>query len=92
MHKKTIGKLKDDTHQNFLRAQARQFLVSNSSEAVFKPIQCRFIFKFPCRDFIDMSKERKNHKSGRCLRAEPEGLDVLTRNREIEEAFKQVDC
>lgn len=92
MHKKKIGKLKDDTHQNFLKSQERQFLVSNSSEVVFKPIQCRFIFKFPCRDFINMSEERKNHKSGQCFRVEPEGLDVLMRNREVEHAFKQVGC
>jgi len=37
-----------------------------------------------------MSREKKNHRLGRCLRVEPEGLDVLTRNREIEEAFNKV--
>lgn len=37
-----------------------------------------------------MSEERKNHRLGRCLRAEPEGLDVLMRNGEVEHAFKQV--
>jgi len=70
----------------------RQFSVSNSSDAVFKPAQCRFIFKFPCKGFIDMSEERKNHISGQCLRAKPEGLDVLMRNKEVEHAFKQVSC
>lgn len=39
-----------------------------------------------------MSEERKNHRSGRCLRTEPEGLDALRTDKTIEEAFKKVGC
>jgi len=35
-----------------------------------------------------MFEEKKNHRSGQCLRVEPKGLDVLMKNREVEEAFK----
>ena len=29
-----------------------------------------------------MFEEKKNHRSGRCLRTEPEGIDALTKNKE----------
>lgn len=34
--------------------------------------------------------EKKDHRSGRCLRNEPEGLDVLLNKSEVERDFKQV--
>jgi len=34
--------------------------------------------------------ERKDHRSGRCLRNEPEGLNIILNNDEVEQAFKQV--
>ena len=42
--------------------------------------------------FMDGSAERKDHKSGRRLRNEPEGLDITLKNREVEHAFKQAGC
>ena len=41
---------------------------------------------------MEGSPERKEHRLGRCLRNEPEGLDIILRNREVEHAFKQVGC
>jgi len=39
-----------------------------------------------------MSEERKRHKAGQCLRTKPEGLDDLTKDERVEEAFKKVGC
>ena len=36
--------------------------------------------------------EKKEHRSGKCLRTEPEGLDITLRNKEVEKAFKKVKC
>lgn len=36
--------------------------------------------------------EGKEHRSCRCLRSEPGGLDIILKNREVECAFKQVGC
>jgi len=41
---------------------------------------------------MEESAERKEHKSGRCLRNEPEGLDLTLKNKEVEHALKQVGC
>jgi len=41
---------------------------------------------------MEGSAERKDHRSGRCLRNEPEGLDITLKNREVEHAFKQAGC
>jgi len=43
-----------------------------------------------CKNSMEVSTERKEHRSGRCLRNEPKGLDVLLKNNEVERAFKQV--
>lgn len=37
---------------------------------------------------MKMSTEKKDHRSGRCLRNEPIGLDVLLKNSEVEQDFK----
>ena len=39
---------------------------------------------------MEGSAERKDHRSGRFLRNEPEGLDIILKNNEVEQAFKQV--
>jgi len=39
---------------------------------------------------MEGSIERKDHRSGRCLRNEPEGLDIVLKNDEVKQAFKQV--
>lgn len=39
-----------------------------------------------------MLEERKNHRSGHCLRTELEGLDALTKDKTMEEIFKKVGC
>lgn len=36
--------------------------------------------------------EKKEHRSGKCLRTEPEGLDITLRNKEVEKAFKKGGC
>lgn len=41
---------------------------------------------------MEGSTERKEHKLGRCLRSEPEGLDIILKKREVKRAFKQVGC
>ena len=41
---------------------------------------------------MEGSAERKDHRSGKCLRNEPEGLDKTLKNKEIEQAFKQAGC
>lgn len=41
---------------------------------------------------MEGSTERKEHRSGRCLRSEPEGLEIVLKKREVERAFKQVGC
>lgn len=41
---------------------------------------------------MEMSTEKKDHRSGRCLRNDPEGLDVVLKNSEVEQAFKHVGC
>jgi len=46
----------------------------------------------PCWNPIERDIERKEHRSGRCLRSEPEGLYIILRNGEVERAFKQVGC
>lgn len=45
-----------------------------------------------CRNSMEVSIERKDHRLSRCLRNEPEVLDVLLKNNEVEQAFKQVGC
>jgi len=37
----------------------------------------------------EMFEEGKSHRSGRCLRTKPEGLDALTKDKKIEESFKK---
>ena len=39
-----------------------------------------------------MVEEKRNHRSGHYLRIEPEGLESLTRDKYVEEAFKKVGC
>lgn len=39
-----------------------------------------------------MIEEKKHHKSGHCLKTEPENTEVLSRDKEIIEAFKKVVC
>ena len=39
-----------------------------------------------------MTEEKRNHRSGHCLRTEPGGLEALTRDKSVEEAFKKVGC
>ena len=41
---------------------------------------------------MEGSTEKKEHRSSRCLRSEPEGLETILKNREFEHAFKQVGC
>jgi len=41
---------------------------------------------------MEMSTEKKDHNLGKCLRNEPEGLDILLRNSEVEQASKHVCC
>ena len=41
---------------------------------------------------MEGSAERKDHRSCRCLRNEPEGVDIILKNKEFEHAFKQVGC
>lgn len=41
---------------------------------------------------MEGSVERKDHRSGKCLRNEPEGLDITLKNKEVEQAFKQARC
>jgi len=36
--------------------------------------------------------EKKEHRSGKCLRTEPEGLDITLRNEEVKKVFKKVGC
>jgi len=37
---------------------------------------------------MEGSVEKKEHRSGRCLRNEPEGLDSILKNDEVAQAFK----
>lgn len=39
---------------------------------------------------MEGSTERKDHRSSKCLRNKPEGLDIILKNNEVERAFKQV--
>lgn len=41
---------------------------------------------------MEMSTNKKDHRSRRCIRNEPKSLDFLLRNSEVEQAFKQVGC
>jgi len=41
---------------------------------------------------MEGSAERKDHRSGRCLRNEPKGADILLKHKEVEQAFTQVGC
>lgn len=41
---------------------------------------------------MEGSAERKDHRSRKCLRNEPEGLEITLKNKEIEHAFKQAGC
>ena len=41
---------------------------------------------------MEGSAERKDQRLGRCLRNEPEGVDIVLKNKEVEHAFKQVGC
>ena len=36
--------------------------------------------------------EKKEHRSGKPLRTEPEGLDITLRNEEVKKAFKKPGC
>ena len=36
--------------------------------------------------------EKKEHGSGKCLRNEPEGLDITLKNKDAEKAFKKARC
>lgn len=35
---------------------------------------------------------KEDHRSGKCLRNEPEGLDITLKNREVEHVLKQARC
>jgi len=41
---------------------------------------------------MEGSTERKDHRLGRCLRNEPEGVDIVLKNKEVEHAFNKVGC
>ena len=36
-----------------------------------------------------MAEERRIHRSGHCLRIDPEGVEALTKDKSIEEAIKK---
>ena len=36
--------------------------------------------------------EKREHRSGRCLRTEPEGLDLTLKDKGVARAFKQAGC
>ena len=39
-----------------------------------------------------MAEERRSHRSGHYLRTKPEGVEALTKDKFVEEAFKKVGC
>ena len=39
-----------------------------------------------------MIEEKKNHRSGYCLRTEPESTEALAKDKSILEAFKKTGC
>jgi len=39
-----------------------------------------------------MTEEKKRHKSSHFLKIEPEGIEVLIRDKAVVEAFKKVEC
>ena len=39
-----------------------------------------------------MSEEKKNHRSGHCLRTEPESIGTLAKDKSVLEAFKKAGC
>lgn len=41
---------------------------------------------------MEGSTERKDHRLGKCLRNEPEGLDITLKKKKIEKAFKEAGC
>ena len=44
-----------------------------------------------CKSFQSVM-EKKEHWSGRCQRAEPEGLDLTLRDEGVKKAFKDAGC
>ena len=44
-----------------------------------------------CKRFQSVM-EKKEHRSGRCQRAEPEGLDLALRDEGVKKAFKDAGC
>ena len=45
-----------------------------------------------CEFFFESGMERKEHRSGRCHRTEPEGLDLALRDEGVRKAFKDAGC
>ena len=39
-----------------------------------------------------MIEEKKNHKSGHCLRTKPESTEALVKDKSVLEAFKKTGC
>ena len=39
-----------------------------------------------------MTEEKKNHRSGHCLRIEPESIGTLAKDKSVLEAFKKAGC
>ena len=44
-----------------------------------------------CEDF-ERKMERKEHRSGKPLRTEPEGLDITLRDEGVKKVFKNAGC
>ena len=65
--------------------QASQFLKNQASQ---------FITGFLKLQGFQVNDDRgkRNHRSGHCLRTEPKGIEALTKDNSVEEAFKKAGC
>ena len=67
---------------DYKRARIKKNCTAISTEAVG---HCE------CKDF-KKQMERKEHRSGKCQRTEPEGLDIALRDEGVKKAFKDAGC
>jgi len=82
---------------NFGNHSPRFFLIHHSGEADHYSSEAdQLNYKTNCFCYRDleerMTDEKKCHRSGHCMRTEPENIEVLSRDKAIVEAFKKVGC
>ena len=71
------------------------FKRTTASEPALQKLNFVFVLQAtisPLCENTQRSMERKEHRSGKCVRTEPEGLDVTLMDEEVAKAFRSASC